>query len=1091
MKLMTRGRSARGVLSWIGAIALLAMAPVAMAVPPSFGGTMAVPLPTEFGQYIVVNVRESGVMTGAAPVQVDVGVNPAWLRLNGSIYRGLVIQSFDYNTETFGTACVRIVNNGYTPSDTVEGSLTTYLEGRNLQGETGDSRGYNIGVVNGEGSIVDPHFYASCEEAQPNRPPTVLAGPDITVDDSNGRPGESVQITGVYADDPDHDDLTYAWYRQSGGSGTPLSRELNPRLDLTDDGVNSLYIVVTDYYGQRSEDRIDITVNAPRPPTARAGDDRIVNDTDRIAGEDVTLNGSGMTGQGRTITGYEWRLLDGEGSGTSLGTDPNLRTRLPDGDNTVRLTVTDSSGYTGYDDVQITVVAPRLTADAGDDRSVADSDNAAGEQVTLDGSASRSPTGTISSYQWSRFDGESWQDLGSGAQLPVRLPDGENTIRLVVSDSSESSAEDTVTITVAAPASSGLPTANAGGDQTIKDTDQAAGENVTLDGSASSDPGGQIVNYTWTSVTADATETLGSGVQLQKRLPDGANTIRLTVTDNSGNTASDTVVITVGAAPVQNAPTANAGADRTIEDTDHEQGEDVTLDGSWSVDSDGTIVDYAWSRIEGETVAALGNGPSPTLRTRLPDGDSVIQLVVTDNSGGTGSDTVLITVNEGKPAITELGDLPGLTPNQKNVADALDRICAQLRDQAGGQGPQLTGDQQDLLNRCNGLQMNNTTANQVAALDELVADDFAVARTQTLLFANTMYAGVMDRLMALRGGAKGLSLAGLNIMVDGSPVPLAQLQDMVKDLLGGGASADERSADEPGGLLSDKWGLWARGNYSTGEKDRNTRSPGFDADQWAMVGGVDYRYSDQLVGGVSLAYGQSSIDVDAGNGGLETDTYAVSLYGSSYIAKQYYLDAIINVADADYAADRNIAYVDGAGLVDLDARGETSGMTYSAGISGGRDFLYGGFTLSPTLGFFYIDATIDSFTERGAGGLNLIYDEQSFQSFTGNLGFRVTYAWNTAMGVLLPHVRIDYVREFKDDVDVFGVRFAADPGAASTPPILVATDNPDESYWRLATGLSAQFVHGISGYVEYQRLESFQFISFQDLSLGLRFQKSF
>ncbi len=89
-------------------------------------------------------------------------------------------------------------------------------------------------------------------------------------------------------------------------------------------------------------------------------------------------------------------------------------------------------------------------------------------------------------------------------------------------------------------------------------------------------------------------------------------------------------------------------------------------------------------------------------------------------------------------------------------------------------------------------------------------------------------------------------------------------------------------------------------------------------------------------------------------------------------------------------------------------------MTYSAGLSGGYDFLVGGLTLSPTIGFFYIDATIDSFTESGAAGLNLIYDEQTFQSFTGNLGFRVTYAWNLSWGVLLPHLRVDYVREFKD-----------------------------------------------------------------------------
>jgi hypothetical protein len=98
---------------------------------------------------------------------------------------------------------------------------------------------------------------------------------------------------------------------------------------------------------------------------------------------------------------------------------------------------------------------------------------------------------------------------------------------------------------------------------------------------------------------------------------------------------------------------------------------------------------------------------------------------------------------------------------------------------------------------------------------------------------------------------------------------------------------------------------------------------------------------------------------------------------------------------------------------------------------------------------------------------------------------------NLQWGVLLPHVRIDYVREFENDVDVFGVRFAGDPDANSAPPILVTTDNPDQSYWRLAAGLSAQFKFGFSGYVEYQRLQSFEFISFQDVSVGLRMQRSF
>lgn len=619
-----------------------------------------------------------------------------------------------------------------------------------------------------------------------------------------------------------------------------------------------------------------------------------------------------------------------------------------------------------------------------------------------------------------------------------------------------------------------------GGNRTVNDTDGAPGENVTFSATAS-DPEGEMLTYAWYG--SDGETQLSTSPTPTLALPDGISFIRLIVTDQTGESTGEStfseVTITVGNAA---GPAANAGADRSVADTDREDGEDVTLDGSLSTDADGQIVTYRWSRItDGETETELGTSSSPTLQTRLPNGENLIQLLITDNSGLQASDTVTITVDAG-PVITTLSDIPNLSPNQRRVALALDRICNQLRDLSG-----LSGDQQDLLVRCNGLQINNTTANQVDALDEMIADDFAVARTQTLLFANTQYASVMDRLMALRGGAKGLSLAGLNIIVDGKSVPLAQLQGMVKGLLGGGASADE-----PGGLLSDKWGMWARGNYSFGEKDRNSSSPAFDAEQWALVGGLDYRFNDKLVGGVSLAYGQSSIEFDPRDeGGLDTDTWAISLYGSTYAAKNFYFDAIVNVANADYGADRNISYVDGAGLVNVDAHGDTDGMTYSAGLSGGYDFLVGGLTLSPTLGLFYIDATIDGFTERGAGGLNLIYDEQTFQSFTGNLGFRVTYAWNLSWGVLLPHLRVDYVREFKDDADVFGVRFAADPNATSTPPILVETDNPDESYWRLATGLSAQFIHGISGYVEYQRLESFEFINFQDVSMGLRFQRSF
>jgi outer membrane autotransporter protein len=639
------------------------------------------------------------------------------------------------------------------------------------------------------------------------------------------------------------------------------------------------------------------------------------------------------------------------------------------------------------------------------------------------------------------------------------------------------------------------PIANAGADQTLNDTDGQAGESVTLDGSGSSDVDpDNVLTYQWFDIDAD--QFLGqpsTSPQLTVALGTGAHNISLTVTDDSNDTATnsaqDQLVITISAPAVL---VANAGPDRDIADSDGQPGESVVLNAAGSNDPDGTIVSYEWFRLLGGEQPNEPLGTGQTITATLPDGRNDVILRVTDNVGLIDVDDALITV-AAAPSETILTDIPGLTPNQRRMAQKLDGMCDSLAQLAASDGP-LTGDQTDLLAKCSGIRIRTATngvAQQIDAIEELIPDDFAVARTQTLLFANTQYVSVMDRLIALRGGAKGLSLAGLNIIVDGKSVPLAQLEDMVHKFFGGGASADGNRADEPGGLLSDKWGLWARGNFSFGEKEASAASPAFDADQWAFVGGLDYRLSDSTVLGGALSYGSSSVDFAGADGSLDTDSFAVSLYGSAYAAKNFYFDGIINVSNSSYDADRNISYVDGTGLVTADAKGDTDGMTLSGGVSMGYDFLAGGLTISPNVGVFYIDTTIDSFTESGAGGLNLLYDEQQFKSMTGNLGLRLTYAWNVSWGVMLPHVRADYVREFEDDVDVFGVRFAADPNAASTPPVLVATENPDQSYWRLAAGFSAQFKHGVSGYIEYQRLESFEFIDFQDVSIGLRFQRSF
>jgi hypothetical protein len=83
------------------------------------------------------------------------------------------------------------------------------------------------------------------------------------------------------------------------------------------------------------------------------------------------------------------------------------------------------------------------------------------------------------------------------------------------------------------------PVADAGADQTVEQTGTLT--DVTLDGSASSDPDGDALTYTW---TGDGLSGSVSGASPTVQLPAGSHTLTLTVSDGE-LTATDTVQVTV------------------------------------------------------------------------------------------------------------------------------------------------------------------------------------------------------------------------------------------------------------------------------------------------------------------------------------------------------------------------------------------------------------------------------------------------------------------------------------------------------------------------------------------------------------------
>ncbi|MDX2045896.1 MAG: AbfB domain-containing protein [Chitinophagaceae bacterium] len=462
-----------------------------------------------------------------------------------------------------------------------------------------------------------------------NTAPTAGAGTDQTIT----LPTNSVTLSGS-GTDPDGTISTYAWSKLSGPTGGAITSPSSAGTTVTGltEGIYVFRLTVTDNNGATGTDDVQVTVNGPNQlPTANAGTDQTI----ALPTTTVTLSGSGTDPDG-TISTYAWSKVSGPATGTitspsSAGT--TITGLSIQGIYVFRLTVTDNSGGTGTDDIQITVeqgTNQSPDANAGTDQIITLPTNS----TTLSGSGT-DPDGTISTYAWSKVSGPAGGTITSptaSSTTITALVQGVYVFRLTVTDNNGAADTDDIQLTV-----NSAPTASAGTDQVIA----LPASSTTLSGSGT-DPDGTISTYAWSKVSGPAGNTITSPSLASTTvtgLTEGVYVFRLTVTDNNGATGTDDIQVTVN--PPNQAPTANAGADQIIS----LPASSTTLSGS-GTDPDGTISTYAWSKVSGPAGGTITSPASAvTTITGLAQGVYVFRLTVTDNNGEPDTDDVQITVN--------------------------------------------------------------------------------------------------------------------------------------------------------------------------------------------------------------------------------------------------------------------------------------------------------------------------------------------------------------------------------------------------------------------------------------------------------------
>ena len=448
---------------------------------------------------------------------------------------------------------------------------------------------------------------------------------DATVTESMPEPGTAVTFDASSSADSDGTVQSYSW---DFGDGTTATGQSVSHA-YGSEGSYRATVTVTDDDGATDTAYVDVTVDDNQPVTVDAS----ANQTTANPGELVVFDGFASTDEDGFIETYEWDF----GDGTTATGDMVDHTYSSTGSYTVTFTATDDDGASATDTVNVTIEAnqPPSTSLSANRTSTKIE-----EPIYFDGSGSTDSDGRVTNYSWDFDDGMT--ATGPNATHSYGSQ-GTYNVTLTVRDNDGATSSETVAISIAP---NDPPTASATANRTSVNPDDAVG----FDGTASSDPDGNITSYEW--AFGDNTTATGA-TPTHAYSSTGTYDATLTVTDDNGATSTDTVQVSVA---LNAAPSASASANRTSVNP----GDAIAFDASGSSDADGSISSYDWTF--GDNSTATG---ATTTHSYSATGTYNATVTVTDDDGATSQATVQVTVsNNAAPSASASANRTSVDPGE-------------------------------------------------------------------------------------------------------------------------------------------------------------------------------------------------------------------------------------------------------------------------------------------------------------------------------------------------------------------------------------------------------------------------------------------
>ena len=500
-------------------------------------------------------------------------------------------------------------------------------------------------------AVLGPAAPALGPELEPGSNLTPIGGRiETQADDVPGEEGTEVALTLDLTDPGGGDTHDFLW-QVVADNGQAIADGMDAifRFVPEDEGFYTVNVTVTDDSGDVGAGQIVVDV-ANAVPT-----DFVFGGVPLNAEEGDAISLTGMFDDPGTLDTHTrvWSVSR-DGQLVASGTEESFELVPSDDDeHTVTLTVTDNDGGVGQGSVVIPVanVGP-VNVSAGPNLTVNE-----GDLVDLSATFLEPGSNDTHGFLWevTSSNGQAVDD-GSAANFSfVAADSGEYAVKLTVFDDDGASASDFVNVTVA----NLPPLVSLGGDFTV---DEGA---VVQLSPVVQDPAGveDVLTYSWEVIASNGQAVADPMSPTQEFVAsdDGSYVVTITVTDDDGALGSDTVAITVDNV----APLVAATLPLLLD-----EGESFQLLGSFvdpGADTHAGSIDFGDGRVE----ELRFSGQAFSLGHRFgDDGTYDVEVMVSDDEGGSGNQSFTVTVNDVAPLLEISGPASALVgaPYQLNFS---------------------------------------------------------------------------------------------------------------------------------------------------------------------------------------------------------------------------------------------------------------------------------------------------------------------------------------------------------------------------------------------------------------------------------------